>query len=249
MPRGLFYGGTAFCLFLALASAGTLTGQIRSGGRFAFVAVESTLGVTPHAGWAILVALAGGVGAAAILLRMAALIAARNLFSALMAVVSVSGAIAALTWVMLLQGRIVALAGESGSDATLFALAEIHLVSVLMLGWFVSLSFLSLRPYFRLQASRFLSALVVLPLPLHLLIIAQELFVNPSMPPLPAASPALKMLVAVLAALFLAISVHCVRHRHLFIEMTNLRELLEGRFDPGDRGSRPVRLGGAAFDS
>jgi hypothetical protein len=37
-----------------------------------------------------------------------------------------------------------------------------------------------------------------------------------------------------------------VRHRHLFLEMTNLRELLDSRVDLNGRSSRPVRV---AFDS
>jgi hypothetical protein len=45
--------------------------------------------------------------------------------------------------------------------------------------------------------------------------------------------------------LFFSIAVHCVRHRHIFIEMTNLRELLEPRVDPG----RAKAVGRVAFDS
>ena len=45
-----------------------------------------------------------------------------------------------------------------------------------------------------------------------------------------------------------AIAVHCVRHRHLFLEMTNLRELLDSRVDPAGRGTRR-HIGGVAFDS
>jgi hypothetical protein len=51
-----------------------------------------------------------------------------------------------------------------------------------------------------------------------------------------------------MSILFFAISVHCIRHRHLFLEMTNLRELLDGRFDPSARASRRP-IGGVAFDS
>jgi len=105
-----------------------------------------------------------------------------------------------------------------------------------------------MRPYFRIQASRILSALVFLPLPLYLLIMGQELFVASSPGPLPSSTPALQVFFSVLAVLFFSIAVHCVRHRHLFIEMTNLRELLDSRID-ASRGGRPLRLGGVAFDS
>ena len=47
-----------------------------------------------------------------------------------------------------------------------------------------------------------------------------------------------------MAVLFFAIAVHCIRHRHMFIETTNLRELLDTRVD---RSSRPI--GSVAFDS
>ena len=116
----------------------------------------------------------------------------------------------------------------------------------MMLAYFVALSFFALRPYFKIQASRFLSALVFFPLPLFMLILVQELFVAASIAPLPATTPASIVFLGVVAMLFFSIAVHCVRHRHMFIEMTNLRELLEPRIDPG-RGARAV--GRVAFDS
>jgi hypothetical protein len=61
---------------------------------------------------------------------------------------------------------------------------------------------------------------------------------------LPSASPAALVFFGVVAVLFFAIAVHCIRHRHMFIETTNLRELLDTRID---RSSRP--LGSVAFDS
>lgn len=251
MPKFLFYVGTAFCLFLALTSAAEATRELQSGD-VAFVALHALpLKVTARAGWAIIVALLGGIAAAVIFVRMAALVAARNLFAAFVALFSVSAAVASLVWVLLLQTRIVALirGGAGASDGLLRAMAEMHLAGYLMLGYFLSLSVLALRPYFRIQASRSLSALVFFPLPLFLLIASQELFLTASRAPLPASSPALLVFYAVLAVLFFAVALHCVRHRHLFIEMTNLRELLDSRVDPSARTSHPVRLGGAAFDT
>ena len=49
------------------------------------------------------------------------------------------------------------------------------------------------------------------------------------------------------AILFVSIAIHSIRHRHLFLEMTNLRELLDSRVDPASRHGRPI--GGVAFDS
>jgi hypothetical protein len=47
------------------------------------------------------------------------------------------------------------------------------------------LTFLALRPYFSVQASRVLSALAFLPFPLYGLILAQELFVSTKLAALP----------------------------------------------------------------
>src|SRR5260221_12819990 len=79
MPKPLFYGGTAFCLFIALSSAAALMQQA-SGAPFGFVAIHGpTILLTTSAAWAIVVALLAGVGAAAILVRMATLLAAPHL--------------------------------------------------------------------------------------------------------------------------------------------------------------------------
>lgn len=243
MPKLLFYVGTAFCIFLALTSAAEFGREIETT-NVAFAALDADR-MSSRAPWAILAALVAGLAAAAVFVRMAALLAARNLFGAFLALFSVSGAIASLAAVLLLQSRILALA-RHGQTSTM--LAELHLAGCLVLGFFVSLSLLALRPYFRVQASRFLSVLVTVPLPLFAVMLLQELFVEASPAPLPAASPASLVFFAVLAVLFFAIALHCVRHRHLFLEMTNLRELLDGRIDPLARATRRT-IGGVAFDS
>jgi hypothetical protein len=246
MPKVLFYIGTAFCLFLALTSAGEVARELQGRGA-AFAALESGPGVgSAHGAWAILVALLAGLAVAAIFLRMAALLAPRNLFGAFVGVFAISGALAALSGLLFLEARMIFFLRRGVDVATLRALGEMHFAAYLLLGHFVSVSMLALRPYFRVQASRILSVLVVLPLPLFFLIVAQELFVTSSTEPLPASSPGSIVFFAVLSALFFAIAVHCVRHRHLFLEMTNLRELLDSRVDLNGRSARPVRV---AFDS
>lgn len=232
MPKLIFYAGTAFCLFVALTSAGEAARQLQDG-TLSFAALPAS----SRGSWAIGVALVAGLANAALFLRMASLLAARNLFAAFVSVVSVAGAIAALTAVLFIQWRLIAGA----------PLAEVHLAVFMALGFFVSLSALSLRPYFSIQASRFLSAVVFFPLPLFVLVMAQELFVRTSPAPLPASTPASQVFFAVHAILFFSIAVHCIRHRHLFLEMTNLRELLDARVDPAAPTSRPI--GGVAFDS
>jgi len=232
MPKVLFYAGTAFCLFLALTSAGEVVLEL-GGNTLTFVALP----VTARAQWAIAATFAAGLAIAALFLRMAALLAARNLFAAFVAVLAVTGATVTLAVVLLLQWRMAVASAQ---------LAEVHFAALMAFGFFVALSFLSLRPYFSIQASRFLSATVVVPLPLFALLLAQEMFVAPAPAPLPASSPASEVFLAVLSVLFLAIALHCIRHRHLFLEMTNLRELLDSRADPTHHG-RPI--GGVAFDS
>lgn len=242
MPKFLFYAGTAFCLFLALTSGGGVARALRLGD-LSFAALPAG----PYAAWSIAAAFITGLAIAALFLRMAALLAARNLFAAFVGVLSVSGATIALAGVLFVQWRMVL--GEAAAApaiATALHLGEIHFAALMALGFFVSLSLLALRPYFNIQASRFLSALVLFPLPLFLLIVAQEMFVRPSEAPLPSSTPASLVFFAVLSVLFVSIAVHCIRHRHLFLEMTNLRELLDSRVDPA-RPGRPI--GGVALNS
>jgi len=238
MPKFLFYVGTGFCLFLALSAAAGFLGQL-DGGPLAFVAVHGA-GVSGSgaAAWSILVALVAGMAVAAILVRMAALLAARNLFGAFVALLSITAAMLTLAWTLLLQSRMLMLARQR---TAVEAVSQLHFVAVLMLGCFVSITFLALRPYFSVQASRVLSALVFFPFPLFCLILIQELFVSTPLQALPPATPASIVYFALVSMLFFAIAVHCIRHRHMFLEMTNLRELLDSR------AHRAV--GGMAFDS
>ena len=249
MPKPLFYTGTAFCLFIALASTAALLKQA-SGVPLGFVAIHGiTLMAMPSAGWAVMVALLAGLGAAAILVRMAALLAVRHLFGAFAALFTVGGAVLSLSWVLLLQVRMLML-GRGGVgllDNRMRPLVEMHFAALMMLGYFVALSLLALRPYFRVQASRVLSVLVAFPLPLFLLIVMQELTEGGTAIAMPAASPASMVYVGVVSLLFFAIAVHCIRHRHMFLETTNLRELLDTRVDHAARPGRPI--GGVAFDS
>jgi len=241
MPKFFFYAGTGFCLFVALCAAAGLMSQAE-GGPLAFVAVHGAIvSARSAAGWAIVVALIAGIATAAILVRMAALLAARNVFGALFALLSTTASIVSLAWTLLLQTRMLMLVR---TGAAYGEVSQLHFVALMMLGCFLSLTFLALRPYFSVQASRVLSALVFFPFPLYCLILAQELFVSTRLSPLPSASPAATVFLGLVAVLFFAIAVHCIRHRHMFIETTNLRELLDTRVD---HSSHP--LGGVAFDS
>ena len=117
MPKLLFYGGTAFCLFLALSSAGEAALEMRAA-TISFVALPDSL----HAPSAIAAALLAGLAIASLFLRMAALLAARNLFAAFVAVLAASGATAALTAVLLVQWRIVSRASAAAEEIHFAAL-------------------------------------------------------------------------------------------------------------------------------
>jgi hypothetical protein len=234
MPKVLFYTGTAFCLFLALTSAAEAVRELDRG-----VLAFAALPQSAAAAWAIVAALVATLAIAGLFLRMAALLAARNLFASFVALLSVGAATTSLAALLFLQWRMSAVGAHQ--------LDEVHFAAFMAAGFFVSLSLLSLRPYFSIQASRFLSALVFFPLPLFVLMLTQEMFVSASPAPLPVATPASRVYFATLGLLFFSIAVHCIRHRHLFIEMTNLRELLDSRVDPASRHGRAI--GGVAFDS
>jgi len=247
MPKALFYVGTVFTLFLALTSAVESARQLQSGA-VAFVAFRGTS--TPHgtpAVWTLVGAGIIAVTVASILLRMASLLAARNLFASITALAAITSALTTGLALLTLEFRMTLV----HAPALLRPLAEIHLVGYLLLGALFSLALMTLHPYFRIQASRVLAILVFVPLPLVLSVAFQEAFIGTSSAPLPAASPASFSFFAVSAVLFFAVAVHCIPHRHLFLEVTNLRELLDPRVDPRlSPGGRPVRLNGdVAFDS
>src|SRR5512142_3369709 len=154
MPKTLFYLGTAFCLFLALTAAATVAGVLESGS-MVFVAVQgAAVSATTRGGWAIVVAFIAGIAVAAILVRMATLLAARNLFGGFLALFAIAASIISLSWLLLLQARMLTLVRH---QIAVTGINEMHFVAVLMLGYFVAFTFLALRPYFRVQASRSLS--------------------------------------------------------------------------------------------
>jgi len=244
MPKTLFYLGTAFCMFLALTTAAAVAHEVESGS-IAFVAVHgATMATAARSAWAIVVALIAGIAVAAILVRMATLLAARNLFGGFLALFAIGAAIVSLTWLLFLQARMLILLRRQAAPTNV---NEMHFIAFMMLGYFVAFAFLALRPYFRVQASRFLSALVFFPMPLFVLILMQELFVSTSAGPVPASSPASAVFYGTVSVLFFSIAVHCIRHRHMFIELTSLRELLDPRVDPAHTAGRGI--GGVAFDS
>lgn len=246
MPKSLFYAGVIFCALFALLVA---SGVIQSGttpgldGLLYDPAASELAPVSPSVMIAVLLMM---IPVASILLRMASLVAARNLFAAFFGIFSVSCAALALGYFAALQFRIGTLIRTSSEAITrIQPLLESQVAVTWSFGWFLSLALLSLRPYFRIQASRTLSALVFLPAPVFLWAL-----MGTAGQVAGTTSSTMMLYWSLLAAIFLAISVHCMRHRHLFIEVTNLRELLDTRVVPplGDR-RRLSFDGGVAFDS
>lgn len=247
MPKTLFYAGVVCCALFALLIANGVLQTGRAPGLEALLHDPSAPVVagtdSPVALVAILVMM---LPVAAILLRMASLIAARNLFAAFFGIFSVSCAALSAGYVTAMQFRIsLILRAPSEAVAGIRPLLESQFVSAWSFGWFMSLAVLALHPYFRIQASRTLSALVFLPAPLFLWSLLGKIGQQPA-----TASSSSLLFWSLLAAILLAISVHCMRHRHRFIEVTNLRELLDTRIVPPPADRRRLSFeGGVAFDS
>jgi hypothetical protein len=242
MPKPLFYTGTVVALLLACLSGFEAVREMGGGAvSFRGALLQQPMGASSVALLAVC-GIAVALAISAIFVRMASLLAARNLFAAFLSLLAIAGTFSLLTSVLFLHVR-AAVAPRGLSDG---------LVQLLAAGWLVagvlaSVTFLSLRPYFRIQASRLLANLVVLPLPLFALLVVQEADRGGS---LRASTAGSFVFSAVIAVLFTAIGLHCIRHRHLFIEVTSLRELLDSRVDPRNTSGRHPRVNGdVAFDS
>ncbi|HVT43807.1 MAG TPA: hypothetical protein VMT00_05405 [Thermoanaerobaculia bacterium] len=238
MPKSLFYSGVVSCGLIALL----LLGATPAADRPLPASTASMEGV--RAVLLPLTLLLAVVPACAILLRMASLLAARNLFASFFAVFSVASAGVAASLLAAARLRAAGIVATEAASTFVATVREMELAGTYLLGWFLALIFLVLRPYFRFQASPILAALVYIPMPLFFFWASSPLIT----PRFTFAS--LVALRAVMSLLFMATAVHALRHRHLFIEVTNLRELLDMRVDP--TGARPpaMSLGrDVAFDS
>jgi hypothetical protein len=171
---------------------------------------------------------------AALFLRVASLLAVRNLFASFLVLFASSCTGFCAVFIALLELR-----GLRGVEVPL---TEAMRAGSQALGWFLALSFLALAPYLRIHAGRLFFAAVFCP----------PLLFAAALLPQPAAHPAaLTAFWGSIAAMFVSLSVHSLRHRHLFLEVTNLREILDGRVDPAF-ARRPGKLtlgNDVAFDS
>lgn len=225
MPKSLFYLGVIFSALAALLAVSVAPSQLTSAEPPAFGSLS------PFRPVAILLVT---VPIAALFLRMASLIAARNLFAAYFSIFALGCTSLVVALLSTVQFRLLLLLkrpAESLSTA-ISSMTELHLILLYAVGFFLSVSLLSTRPYFRLQG-RFLASLVLVPVPLYLAVLVEQYLVAPAAESILGVASNLTFLyLIVLAALFASVSVHCLRHRHLFVEVTNLRELLDAPVDP-----------------
>jgi len=241
MPKPLFYLGVLSTMLIALLSAvyavSAWAWPVEAGDG---VVLSGVIG----APYFFLAVLLFSIPAGALFVRMASLLAVRSLFDAFLALAALVSTLTTVALLAIGSLRIAVFADAlrtTEADAMAATLVESHLVYYYALGLFLSLLLLSLRPWFRIQASALLSGSMLLPALLYAWILAEEHFIAPVATVSAAfrSAPSFAFFIIV-AGTFAGLAVHCLLHRHLFVEVTNLREILE---PPVDQGSRPSVLG------
>ncbi|MGH9457027.1 MAG: hypothetical protein ACRD2J_05230 [Thermoanaerobaculia bacterium] len=248
MPKSLFYLGVIFSIFASALLLGAVIDRGVPGEWLEVSSVQLLRGSTVTGVVAVMLL---AIPVAAFFLRMASLVAPRNLFAAFFAIFATCSAAVTAGLYAALDFRASLLEREARLTAaqadTLEMLLELRLATLWVLGFFLATMFLSTRPYFQLQG-RFLPVFVSVPLPAFFLILAHRVTFAPEQSTGIAVTTAL--LLVLFAVLFAAVAVHGLRHRHLFIEMTNLRELTDPRVDPNlpprNRGRLPFGSGSQA---
>lgn len=242
MPRGLFLAGVgasaligvlalvyAFAAFLPAATGNEALGS--SG--------------NPAASVFLLAMLASVFPVAAIFARIASLLAVRNVYQALFAIVALSCTLLTVSFLSIASLRLairVRAPMTPEMAASIVQLVDEVLVSYYALGLFLSVLLLAIRPWFSIQASGILSGLLVLPSFLFSWIVVEEHLLAPvtTLSEAYRSAPSFAFFLIVAAA-FIGIAAHCLAHQHYFLEVTNLREILD---EPrGPRGGR-MSLGG-----
>jgi len=243
MPKSLFYLAVIFLLLGAVLLGGAVIDRGVTGEWLEVASVQLLRGSTTTGVVAVMLL---SIPVAAFFLRMASLVAPRNLFASLFAIFATCSAAVSAGLFAALDFRAALLERQAALTAaqfdTLDMLLELRLATLWALGFFLATVFLSTRPYFKIQG-RALAMMAALPLPVFFLILLNR-FVVPEGPSM-AVTFATALLLLLFATLFAAIAVHGLRHRHLFIEVTNLRELLDVRVDPAAEKHPPrIPLGG-----
>lgn len=245
MPKILFYGGLACCILGAVLAASEAIALL-FGRTFGAAIILNPAGPVTTGIVLALATFLVAVPVFSIFVRMGSLLAARNLFAAFFSLISSACATLTLIILAVVQLRSAILQAGHGSLGAIETLAELNLSAFYTFGWFLSLALLALRPYFMVQSSRFLSWMVCAPLPAFVLYVGQQV--------LQLGAPSGAHFVAALyfasvAILLIAMPVHSLRHRYLFLEATNLRELLDPRVDRAAVKDGFRIRGDVAFDS
>jgi hypothetical protein len=247
MPKTLFYAGVVVALFLALLSfreALMLVSTTGARDAVSVLAAAITRRAMLTAGLLLL-----SIPFAALFVRMAALIAARNVFAAFFtlffsACTALSFAvIAAAEW----RFSTFATVARVAVDVT-NRFGDLRAIAFALCGFFLVLTLLSSRAYFRVQASRLLSTLLYFPALLYLPLLLENRDID-AFRNFFRASPLSFLFLSLLGAIFFGVGIHCLRHRHLFLEVTNLRELLDTRMVDGEKRQRFGFGHDVAFDS
>ncbi|MHB0971816.1 MAG: hypothetical protein ACYC60_18875 [Thermoanaerobaculia bacterium] len=218
----MFYAGVFFCGMLAIAAA---------------VQAFFALGVAGpiSAGTSLTVAvivLFATVPVSALLLRMASLLAARNLFGALFATFAIACAAVAsgVFAVLQIHNALISQRLAGVMDALPIDLSPVPAQLIIATGYatafFLAIALLALRPYFQVQSSRYLSMLVVIPIVAFAWVLSEQVIAG-ALAIMRSRSFVVSM--ELVAVVFVSIAVHSLRHRPLFVEVTNLRELLDPR--------------------
>lgn len=247
MPKSLFYLGVIFSMLAALLLLGAVVDRGLTGDWLEVSSVQLLRGSTTRSVLAVMLL---SIPVAGFFLRIASLIAPRNLFAAFFAIFATcSAAVSAGLYAGLdFRASLYERRGEltPGQADNLDMMLELRLATLWALGFFLATMFLATRPYFRLHG-RALPIAVAMPLPVFLLALLSRYAAPDWMAIVSLLLTGL--LLALFALLLVAAAVHGLRHRHLFIELTNLRELLDGRLEREQRPAREFPFsGGVAYD-
>jgi hypothetical protein len=216
MPRLLLYTGIVLSLVIALMLGMTVVDQIMSREILSWGGTISE-GLETRAAMKNVLLLLMAIPVGALYLRIASLIAVRNLFAAVLAMSAISCSLLSGLFFFALHLEPPGVATTGGSAADMVFVAG-HLVAI-----FVSLTFVTLLPYFWLH-SRIVAVSTFLPASMYLVLLVEK-FLHGSALGEALASSGLMLTFAITAA---AVALHALRHRHAFLEVTNLRDLLAG---------------------
>ncbi len=174
-------------------------------------------GLASHGSGEIVLVLLITIPVCALYLRIASLIAVRNLFAAVLSMTATSCALLSGLFLLALKLERDVLSGlESHQLGLELSIVAGHLVAI-----FSSLTFITLLPYFGLH-NRTVAALTLTPAAFYLLVLAEKFGYQWSF----GGALASAGFLSAIAVTSSAIAIYSLRHRHPFLEVTSLRDLL-----------------------